>query len=48
MLQEARAALAKEDYGGVTTALNGAAARLRAALAQIGPAAPPAAARRKR
>jgi hypothetical protein len=48
MLQEARAALAKEDYAGVTTALNGAAARLRAALGQIAPIAPPAAPRRKR
>ena len=48
MLQEARAALTKEDYAGVTTALNGAAARLRAALGQIAPTAPPAAPRRKR
>ena len=48
LLQEARAALAKEDYAGVTTALNGAAARLRATLVQIGPTAPPPGARRKR
>ena len=47
-LQEARAALAKEDYAAVTRALNGAAAELRAALTQIDAAVPPAAARRRR
>lgn len=48
MLQEARTALAAEDYAKVTTALNGAAAELQAALKQIEAAGPPPAPRRKR
>jgi hypothetical protein len=48
MLQEARAALATEDYTRVSTALNGAAAELQAALKQIEAAGTPAAPRRKR
>ena len=48
MLQEARAGLAKEDYAGVTKALNGAAADLHAALSQIDAAASPPSPRRKR
>lgn len=47
-LQEARAALAKEDYAAVSKALNGTAAQLQAALAQIDAGVPPAGARRKR
>lgn len=47
-LQEARAALAGEDYAAVTTALNGAAADLQAALTQIDAAASPGPNRRKR
>lgn len=35
MLQEARTALAAEDYAGVQTALDGAAAKLQAALSEI-------------
>ena len=38
-VQEARAALKAEDYEKVTTALNGAAAELQAALTEIGAAA---------
>lgn len=48
MLQEARSALSREDYAAVTTALNGAAAELQAALTQIDQAASPGAPRRKR
>ena len=48
MLQEARAALATEDYATVTKALNGAAAQLQAALKQIEAAVVPASPRRKR
>ena len=48
MLQEARAALAKEDYPAVDKALNGIAARLQAALAQIDTDGAPAGSRRKR
>jgi HAMP domain-containing protein len=47
-LQEARAALAAEDYDGVTKAVNGAAAQLQAVLKQIDSAASPPAPRRKR
>lgn len=47
-LQEARSALAREDYAAVSRALNGAAAELQAALTQIDAAASPGAARRKR
>jgi HAMP domain-containing protein len=47
-LQEARAALAKEDYAAVSKALNGTAAQLQAALAQIDSGGPPAGSRRKR
>ena len=47
-LQEARAALAKEDYGAVTTALKGVAAALQAALGQIDGGGAPAGSRRKR
>lgn len=48
MLQEARSALAREDYPAVTTALDGAVARLQAALKTIDAVAAPAAPRRKR
>jgi hypothetical protein len=48
MLQEARSALAKEDYATVTKALNGAAANLQAALTEIDAVASPGASRRKR
>jgi hypothetical protein len=48
MLQEARSALAREDYAAVTAALNGAAAELQAALTQIDEAASPGTPRRKR
>jgi hypothetical protein len=47
MLQEARAALAAEDYSAVAVALNGAAAELQAALKQIEAAGSPAAPRRR-
>lgn len=48
MLQEARSALAREDYAGVTKALNGAAADLQAALALVDAAAVPAPKGRRR
>jgi hypothetical protein len=48
MLQEARAALATEDYPRVTKALNNAAAELQAALTEIDAAASPRASGRKR
>ena len=48
MLQEARAALAKENYTTVTKALNGAAADLQAALSEIDAVASPGSPRRKR
>lgn len=48
MLQEARSALASEDYAAVSKALNGAAAELQAALTQIDEAASPGTPRRKR
>jgi hypothetical protein len=48
LLQEARSALASEDYAAVAKTLNGAAAELQAALTQIDAAASPGAARRKR
>lgn len=48
MLQEARAALATEDYPAVTKALNGAAAELQAALTAIDAAASPRTPPRKR
>ena len=48
MLQKARSALASEDYAAVTTALNGAAAELQAALTQIDQVASPGTPRRKR
>jgi HAMP domain-containing protein len=48
MLQEARSALATEDYAAVTAALNGAADELQAALTQIDQAALPGTPRRKR
>lgn len=47
-LQEARSALAQEDYAAVGKTLNGAAAELQAALTQIDAAASPGTARRKR
>lgn len=47
-LQEARSALATEDYDTVTRALKGAAADLQAALQQIDAAIAPAAPRRRR
>ena len=47
-LQEARAALKAEDYAGVTTALNGAAVQLQAALSEIDAAASPRPAPRRR
>lgn len=48
MLQEARTALASENYAAVTTSLKGAAAELQAALTQIDAASAPAPPRRKR
>ena len=48
MLQEARAALKTEDYAGVTTSLNGVAAKLQAALTEIDAAVAPRPAPRKR
>lgn len=48
LLQEARAALAREDYAAVATTLDGAAVQLRAALAQIDATVGPASSRRKR
>jgi hypothetical protein len=48
VLQEARAALKKEDYPAVKTALGGITAELQAALSAIDAAAGPAPARRKR
>ena len=48
LLQEARTALAAENYDAVDKALNGAAAELQAALKQIETVAAPAAPRRKR
>jgi len=47
-VQEARAALKAEDYSGVTTALNSAAAELQAALTEIDAATSPRPAPRKR
>ena len=47
-LQEARAALATENYDGINKALNGVAAELQAALKQIEAAAAPATPRRRR
>ncbi len=48
LLQEARSALAGEDYTAVAKALTGVAAELQAALTQIDAAASPGTARRKR
>lgn len=48
MLQEARSALAGENYAAVTKALNGAAADLQAALSEIDAVASPGSSRRKR
>jgi hypothetical protein len=48
LLQEARAALKTEDYAAVARALDGAAARLQAALTQIDAASSPRTAPRKR
>jgi len=48
MLQKARTPLKEEDYPAVAKALNGAAARLQAALTQIDAAASPRPAGRKR
>jgi HAMP domain-containing protein len=48
LLQEARAALKTEDYAAVSRALNGAAAKLQAALTQIDAAGSPRTAPRKR
>jgi hypothetical protein len=48
MLQEARSALAREDYAAVSQALNGVAAELQAALTEIDEAASPGTPRRKR
>lgn len=48
MLQEARSALAREDYAGVTRALDGVAATLQAALTEIDAVASPGSSRRKR
>lgn len=48
MLQEARSALAGENYAAVTKALNGAAADLQAALSEIDAVASPGLSRRKR
>lgn len=47
-LQEARTALAAEDYPAVTRALNGAAAQLQAALTEIDAAASPGVSGRRR
>jgi hypothetical protein len=47
-VQEARAALKAEDYAGVTTALNSAAAELQAALTEIDAATSPRPAPRRR
>jgi hypothetical protein len=47
-LQEARAALGREDYAAVAAAVHGAAADLQAALTQIDAAASPGPARRRR
>jgi hypothetical protein len=46
-LQEARSALAREDYGAVTAVLKGIAAQLQAALKAIDAAASPAPARKR-
>jgi hypothetical protein len=48
LLQEARTALKTEDYSAVTRALNGAARKLQAALAELDAAASPRTAPRKR
>ncbi len=48
MLQEARAALATEEYAAVTKALNGASVELQAALTALDAAASPRTAPRKR
>ena len=48
LLQEARSALAREDYAAVSQALNGVAAELQAALTEIDEAASPGTPRRKR
>ena len=48
MLQEARTALEAENYAGVKTALDGAAAQLQAALTEIDAAATPRPAPRRR
>jgi HAMP domain-containing protein len=48
MVQEARTALKTEDYAGVTKALNGAAAKLQAALTEIDTATSPRPVPRKR
>lgn len=48
MLQEARSALAGENYAAVTTALNGVADDLQAALTEIDAVASPRSSRRKR
>jgi HAMP domain-containing protein len=48
MLQEARSALAGENYAAVTATLNGAAANLQAALTEIDAVASPLSSRRKR
>jgi hypothetical protein len=48
VLQEARSALAREDYATVGTTLNGLAAELQAALTQIDDVVSPGSARRKR
>lgn len=48
MLQEARSALAGENYAAVTKALNGAADDLQAALTEIDAVAAPGSSRRKR
>ncbi len=48
LVQEARTALAREDYAAVTKALNGAAVDLQAALSEIDAAASPASKGRKR
>jgi hypothetical protein len=48
VLQEARSALASEDYATVSKVLNGVAAELQAALTQIDAAASPGTAPRKR
>jgi hypothetical protein len=48
VLQEARAALKAEDYAGVSKALDGATARLQAALSEIDAAASPRSSPRRR